>query len=132
MRGHVPTLATLALALVACPSPPDPDALPEYAIPLSFGSSHVDALNCKRNDCTDWFRVRVPAKGDLDIDVRPAETASEATSVAVTVLEPSGRQLTQGGVARNASGRPELRLESPVGPGTYLFAVSAPKTRKRI
>jgi hypothetical protein len=125
-------LLTLALGLGSCRPPPDPDALPPAAIPLGFGRTHVDALDCKRNDCTDWFRVRVPDNGDLDIELRPAENAPEATSVSTTLVDASGRQLERESAARNAAGQVELRLEAPVTPGTYLFAVAAPGTRKRI
>jgi hypothetical protein len=124
--------ALLALALTACPPPPDPDDRPETAIPLVFGRTHVDALDCKRNDCTDWFRVLVPEKGELDIELRPSNTAREATSVSVTLIERSGTQVAQGRVQQTPAGQPELRLVSPVDPGLYLFALAAPKTRKRI
>lgn len=132
MRAHVCALLALALLLSACRPPPDPDALPAAAINLAFGRAHVDALDCRRNDCTDWFRVRAPGKGDLDIEVRPVDTAPEAASVRTTVLDPSGRQVTQASAEASPTGGAELRLQVPVEPGTYLFSVAAPETRKRI
>jgi hypothetical protein len=106
--------------------------VPAGAIALAFGRTHVDFLDCKRNDCTDWFRVRVPAKGDLEIELRPAEGAPEAMAVGATLLEPSGRQVEQASMGRDLAGRAELRLAVSVGLGTHLFAIAAPGTRKRI
>ncbi len=131
-RRRVTPLTVLALALAACRPPPDPDALPAGAISLPFGRTHVDALDCRRNDCTDWFRVRVTGKGDLDIEIRAADTAAEATSVVATLLEPSGRQLAQASARAGTTGGAELPLVTPVQPGTYVFSVAAPGTRKRI
>jgi hypothetical protein len=74
----------------------------------------------------------VPAKGDLEIELRPAEGASEAMAVKATLIEPSGRQLGQASMGRDLAGRPELRLAASVGLGTHLFAIAAPGTRKRI
>jgi hypothetical protein len=131
-RWHVAPLTLLALALAACRPPPDPDALPAAAIPLAFGRTHVDALDCKRNDCTDWFRVRVSGKGELDVELRAADTAPEGASVVTTLLDPTGRQVARETAKASTTGGAALALVTPVEPGTYLFSIAAPGTRRRI
>jgi hypothetical protein len=118
--------------LLGCPPPPDPDALPAGALTLPFNRSRADVLECKRNDCTDWYRIQAPEKGTVGIEIRLGENPPEGQAVTATLLEVSGRQLARAPAVATPAGRLEVRIRAEVAPGAHLFAVNANETRTRI
>ena len=74
-------LAAWLIGLCACASwPEDPDRAPGLASDLALDGTRRDALDCRRGDCADWYRVRLREPGTLTL-------ATPSVSGAEGVLE---------------------------------------------
>ena len=55
---------------LGCAKPkPDPDGVYHGAVPLALDQWHSEQLYCKIGDCSDWYRIELPERGDLQVDV---------------------------------------------------------------
>lgn len=123
MGARQRALAPLALAaaLLACAKPPpDPDAQPAGAVPLALDQRHVDTLQCDENDCADWYRLDVPAKGLLMVDLGPGAPETPPGGLSARMLDDKGETLA---IAASAHGE-SLELKAPVGAGPVLVEVT--------
>jgi hypothetical protein len=119
---------SVALLWTGCATPaPDPDGEPGTATLLSLGSMRRDQINCRGGDCADWYRIRLPARGDLFIDVAALEADVAATPYTLTLN--SGRNRRLGDANDVGAGRKRMQWKGDAG--HYLLAVAAPP-RSRI
>jgi hypothetical protein len=84
------------------------------ATPLALGEWHKDRLACGDGDCLDWYRIRVPEKGTLQIEVYSPAGAGlpdfdlrleDVTERALEEAPPTGRSPRQ--------------IRQKVSPGSY-------------
>ncbi|MEX2208169.1 MAG: hypothetical protein WEF50_18245 [Myxococcota bacterium] len=110
------------LALGACAKrPPDADAIPSGANALALDTPRTDVLDCREDDCADWFRAEVPRKGKLVIDL--SATPEEGTDVRIAVSLADGQGAT---LARDQTiGRTAISVSADVVPATYLIAIAS-------
>jgi hypothetical protein len=128
-------LAALACAGLACLPPllpPDRDAVPGNAMPLAFSIPWTDSLECGRGDCADWFRLEVPAVGDLLVAIALADAGPDAAAVRATLIDPVGVPLMRVGPKSSEGSPQEIRHRARTKPGTYLLAVFSGKTARRL
>ena len=124
-RGRL-FLLTLPLAgivtLAGCAKrPPDPDATPIGANALALDTPRTDVLDCRVDDCADWFRTEVPAKGKLVVDLTATPAAGEDVRISLSLADRSGATL-----ARDQTvGREAISVSAEVVPGTYLIAIAS-------
>jgi len=119
-RRAAPALL-LAAALGACAKPPpDLDAQPAGAVPLPLDQRHADTLECDEGDCADWYRVDVPAKGLLMVDLGPGAPETAKGGLSARLLDAKGETLA---IAASAHGE-SLELKAPVAAGPVLVEVT--------
>ena len=123
MSARRAALAPLALAaaLLACAKPPpDLDAEPTGAVPLALDQRHADTLECDEGDCADWYRLDVPAKGLLSVDLGPGAPDAPPGGLSARMVDAKGETLA---IAASSHGEP-LQLKAPVAAGTVLVEVT--------
>jgi hypothetical protein len=128
IRGFWGAVLLLLLTLPACVSPPDPDGVPLGALRLPPGLAHDDALDCRRNDCVDWYRTELKEEGTLEITVSAPDGATgqeEPPQFTVTLTDPEGRTLGR----ERSMGRDGLSLVHELSAATYLVSVTTPQPR---
>jgi len=110
------------LALGACAKrPPDADATPPGANALALDTPRQDSLDCRENDCADWFRAEVPSRGKLVVDLSAESKAGDDVRISVALADAQGATL-----ARDQTiGRTSISVSADVKPGTYLIAVAS-------
>src|SRR4029453_18978116 len=116
-------LAALALAvgLAGCAKPPpDLDAEPAGAVPLPLGERHPDTLQCGEGYCTDWYRLEIPAKGALSIEIGPGAPEVPLAGLSARLVDAEGATLASESLAKGV----HLQLRSVVAAGTYLVEIS--------
>lgn len=111
------TAAALVLACAKSP-PPDTDATPAGATQLDLGTTHEDSLACAQKDCADWYRVQLPSRGKLEVQLRQ-QASGPSGRVSLTLTDAEGQTLARD----DAAGRTQLTLRSAVRAGDYLVAV---------
>jgi hypothetical protein len=115
-------LLAALLALGGCAKrPPDADAIPSGANALALDTPRADMLDCRVDDCADWFRAEVPRKGRLVIEL--SATPEQETDVRITVSLTDGQGAT---LARDQTiGRTAISVSAGVVPATYLIAIAS-------
>lgn len=111
------------LALGACAKrPPDADAIPSGANALALATPRSDVLDCREDDCADWYRTEVPARGRLTIELSAAPPEDGAdVRIALSLTDAQGATL-----ARDQTiGRTAISVSAEVSPATYLIAVAS-------
>jgi hypothetical protein len=120
-RRRVLAGLALAAALASCAKPlPDLDAEPAGAVLLPFGERHVDTLRCGDGDCADWYRLEVPAKGALTVEVGPGAAEVPLTGLTARLVDAEGATVASDSLAKGG----HLQLRTVVAPGTYLVEVT--------
>lgn len=126
--------ASVVLLWTGCATPaPDPDGEPGSATLLSLNSARRDQLDCRRSwvrraffrergDCSDWYRIRLPARGDLFLDAKTPEADAAASPYTLTLN--SGRNQRLGEANDVGGGRKRMHWKASAG--HYLLAVTAP------
>jgi len=104
IRRAAPWIAVLALACAKAP-PPDTDATPSGATPLELATPREDSLQCGEHDCADWYRVRLPKAGKLEVQLRQ-QPGSSTGRVSLTLTDAEGQTLARD----DAAGRTQLTL----------------------
>lgn len=115
-------LLAALIALGACAKrPPDADAIPSGANALALDTPRADVLDCREDDCADWFRAEIPRKGKLVIEL--SATPEQGTDVRISVSLADGQGAT---LARDQTiGRTAISVSSDVVPATYLIAIAS-------
>lgn len=96
---------------------PDPDGTPPGARSLALDSWRTDQLFCKAGDCADWYRIDLPERGDLQIDVVAPEGV--ARNFALSLSTADTEILTRTG----SGGTGRAQLFWATREGTYLIEV---------
>jgi hypothetical protein len=132
--------ASVVLLWTGCATPaPDPDGEPGSATSLSLNSARRDQLDCRRSwprrvffrergDCTDWYRIRLPARGDLFIDAKAPEADAAATPYTLTLN--SGRNRRLGDANDVGGGRKRMHWKAS-SCATSCWPASSPSQRRR-
>jgi hypothetical protein len=112
------TAAALAAAgLWGCAKKVDPDPLP---VSLTLGRWHAEQLDCRRGDCVDTYRIRVPESGELQAVVLNPEQQEAARPFALSLQDGSGAALAR---AANA-GAGNASLQRDLDSGEYVLELS--------
>lgn len=114
-------VAGIAASSGCAKRPPDADATPAGANALALDTPRGDVLDCREDDCADWFRVEVPAKGKLVVDLTATPEKEADVRIALSLADAQGATL-----ARDQTiGRNAISIHSEVAPATYLIAVAS-------
>ncbi len=121
-RVSLRLLLTGIVALGACAKrPPDADATPAGANALALDTPRRDVLDCRVDDCADWYRLEVPSKGKLTVDLSAMPAAGEDVRISISLADGQGAT-----VARDQTvGRTAISISAEVTPATYLIAVAS-------
>jgi hypothetical protein len=117
---------SLLLLGAGCAKPPDLDAEPGGAQVLALGTAHEDALDCRRGDCADWYRVEVPGKGHLVVEVTALGSQAPVPGFGVILADGRGAPVDR---AENA-GQPSVRLEAQA-PDRVAYLVEVERREPR-
>ena len=122
LRSPALLLAGL-IALGACAKrPPDADATPGGANALALDTPRADVLDCRVDDCADWFRAEIPQRGKLVIELAAAPPP-EGVDVRISVSLADGQGAT---LARDQTiGRTAISVSAQVSAATYLIAIAS-------
>jgi hypothetical protein len=120
--ASLPLLFAAVIALCACAKrPADADATPAGASALALDTPRSDVLDCRQHDCADWYRVEVPSKGSLVVDLSAVAAADEDVRISVSLADGQGATL-----ARDQTiGRAAISISAAVLPATYLIAIAS-------
>jgi len=118
----LPIVLAGLIAVCACAKrPPDPDATPAGANALALDTPRAEVLDCRENDCADWFRAEVPSKGKLVIELAAVPAEGEDVRISVSLADAQGATL-----ARDQTvGRAAISVSAEVPPATYLVAIAS-------
>ena len=120
--ASLPLLFAAVIALCACAKrPPDADATPAGANALALDTPRSDVLDCRKDDCADWYRVEVPSKGRLVIDLAAVPAAGEDVRISVSLADAQGATLERD----QTIGRAAISISAEVLPATYLIAIAS-------
>ena len=110
------------LELVGCAKqPPDGDAIPGGANALAIDTPRRDVLDCREDDCADWFRAVVPERGKLVVELSAVPPEGTDVRLALTLADATGATL-----ARDQTiGRTAISVSTDVRPATYLIAIAS-------
>jgi len=116
--------AAAALTIAACQTtPPDPDGQPGGAKTLQMGALHADQLSCRGGDCADWYRVRVPQRGDLVVLLEsPPAAVGGGRDLALTLADGRSRQLERQAVSPVEG---DALITWQANPGYYMLRVDS-------
>jgi hypothetical protein len=123
--------AALSLFCGSChrrPLTPDLDGLPSGATNLQLEQRQINQLHCIKNDCADWYRLSIPERGDLRLEVRAPELGSGGQKLSLTLAGERG----QNPIANTMSvSDPDLGLAAHLQRGLYLVEVGHSVVSKR-
>ena len=124
--------AALSLLCGSCrhrrPPTPDLDGLPSGARNLELEQRQVGQLHCRRRDCADWYRLSIPERGDLRLEVRAPELGYGDQNLSLTLADDQG----QNPIANTMSvSDPDLGLAAHLQRGLYLVEVRDGRVSRR-
>ncbi|MCG8590041.1 MAG: hypothetical protein MJE66_12190 [Proteobacteria bacterium] len=97
----------------------DPAGEPKTAIPLRLGTAEKNQLDCRRGDCVDWYRLYVPTRGQLRVQVTTAATKPDRVVPFRVALGDERAQVLQ----ETASDEGSLLIHWPVSERPYFLRV---------
>lgn len=119
-------VALVGVLATGCAKPkPDPDGKPDGSISLKLNSWRSDQLFCRTGDCSDWYRVELGERGDLEIDAVTPEGGER--SFTLSLVSSGGEILTR--TASAGSGRAQISWATSAG--TYLIEITTPTDNAR-
>jgi hypothetical protein len=102
------------------PPKPDLDSLPSGARNLELEQRQVNQLHCQKHDCADWYRLSIPERGDLQLEVRAPELGYGGQNLSLTLADDQG----QNPIANTMSvSDPDLGFAAHLQRGLYLVEV---------
>jgi hypothetical protein len=125
--------AALSLFCGSChrrPPKPDLDSLPSGARNLELEQRQVNQLHCKKHDCADWYRLSIPERGDLQLEVRAPELGYGGQDLSLTLTDDQGQNPIAN---KQSSNDPDLVVAAHLRRGRYLVKVDhtgAPRCAK--
>ncbi len=113
MKGHCGRRWRLAgcgvaLLVAGCAKPPDLDAEPGGAQVLALGEPHDDTLDCRHGDCVDWYRIEVPGRGRLVVEVSALASEAPPPGFSAMLADDRGTALDHA----ESAGQVSVRLEA--------------------
>jgi hypothetical protein len=115
-----------ALLVTGCAKPqPDLDGKPAGAVPLELDSWRSDQLFCRTGDCSDWYRIQLRERGDLEVDAVTPEGGER--SFTLSLVTSGGEILTR--TASAGSGRAQISWATSAG--TYLIELTTTDQARR-
>lgn len=112
----------LACTAATCQPPPDLDAEPGGARLMNFDTRHPDFLHCSAGDCADWYRVQVPERGDLFVEVESPVGTLEGRSVLVVLANGRALELKRANVSPTEG---DAVIAWQTTPGHYMIRVES-------
>ena len=114
-------LAGLVAVCTCAKPPPDTDATPAGANALALDTPRREVLDCGSDDCADWFRVEVPGKGKLAVDLAAEPEPGADVRISISLADGQGATLARD----QTNGRVAISVSAEVEPATYLIAVAS-------
>lgn len=129
MRVTRAVVAALLLGACAKAPPPDPNGTSAGATELVLGQKLDDSIGCAQGDCADWFRVDVPANGELSVEIGRGPEGVALKALETRLVDEKGDTLDEAVGDSSAAIR---RVHAAVTRGPVLVSVSASDPEARI
>jgi hypothetical protein len=128
-RALVTGLVLAAVAGCAKPPPPDLDGVSSGAAALPLGEKRDDSLGCAAGDCADWYRVDVPANGELVVEIGRGPEGVALSGLEARLIDAQGETLDE---AVGDSAERTRRMRATVNEGPALVSVAATDPKAQI